>query len=186
MKLELVLYVFGVVLQTVDAQSSSLQIQKHFEFEDALTESQDDMWVWRSEASNMRTLHIEDQAGVSRIELSICIVPYNTAENVTMFIDDILYSNDGPVDLVKIHFNGINIANFITIEKWRSGHEWNVFRNSGNIGPVLNLRQGRYTLMLTVVTDIWGVEFDRIRMIADNQSPTADMFCGASVYFAVP
>lgn len=173
----------GVVLHTIDAQGSSMEIQKHFEFENALTESQDSMWVWRSEASSLKTLRIVDQAGLSRIDLAICIVPYNASQNVTLFIDDIRYSNDGPADLVILQFNGINFANFTTFEKWRIGHEWNVFRNSGNLGPALNLSPGQYTLRMTVVTDEWGVEFDRIRVNAENQSPNDDIFCGGSVYF---
>lgn len=185
MNLVFVACVFSAVIGTAIMQGPLVEIQKHFEFEDALTETQQDMWVWRSEASGLKTLRIEDQAGQARIELSICVTPYNRSQNqnVTLYIDDIRYSNDGPSDLVRLRFNNINFANFSTFEKWRSGHEWNVFRNSGNLGPAINLREGRYNLTISVVTDRWGVEFDRIRVNAENQNPGKDLFCGASMYF---
>jgi hypothetical protein len=185
MKFVLVACIFGAVLETIVSQGPVVEIQKHFEFEDALTNTQQDMWVWRSEASGLKTLRLEDEYGQARVELTLCITPYNRTlnQNVTLYLDDLRYSNDGPSDLVQLRFNNINFANFTTFEKWRSGHEWNVFRNSGNLGPAINLREGRYNLTISVVTDRWGIEFDRIRMNAENQDPTENLFCGASVYF---
>lgn len=161
----------------------SLEIQQHYEFENAVPVSQMENWQWRSEASANRTLRIEDQAGASRLELTLCVEPYNTTQNVTLSVDDIRYSNDGMPDVVKLIFNGYSFANFTTFMKYRSGHEWNVFRNSGKIGPVLNLARGRYSLLITVVTDFYGVELDRIRINAENQNPEIYLFCGSSFYF---
>lgn len=165
------------------AQPPALEIQQHFELFKAVPVSQENNWRWRSEASANKTLRIEDETGSSRLELTLCVEPYNATQNVTLYIDDIRYSNDGLSDVVKLIFNGINFANFTTFQKFRSGHEWNVFRNSGTLGPALNLRQGRYTLLITVVTDEYGVEFDRIRINAENQNPEVYMFCGSTFYF---
>ncbi|KAH3747025.1 hypothetical protein DPMN_181446 [Dreissena polymorpha] len=175
-----------LLIGAVYAQPAMLEIQNSFEFENALTENQTHLWVWRSEASGLKTLRVTDQVGLSAIELKLCIEPYNATQNVTILIDDIRYSNDGPSDLIVLRFNGITIGNFTTLEKWRSGHEWNVFRNSGNIGPALNLRKGTYTLVLYPLTDQWGVEFDRIRVNAENQNPDPEkkLFCGASFFVA--
>ncbi|KAL4239841.1 hypothetical protein ACF0H5_000642 [Mactra antiquata] len=169
-----------VILFAVNSQAM-LEIQKHFEFEDVLGDLQDNMWVWRSEASDLKTLRLEDETGVYTVNLNICVQPYNSTMNITLYIDDIRYSNDGPSDTVIVDFDGINIANFTTIEKWRSGHEWNVFRNSGNVGPALNLLPGQYVLQISVLTDQWGVELDRIRVNLENQDPMENVFCGASL-----
>lgn len=177
------LLIFSISAFAVEAQVPTLEIQQHYELHRAVPERQDTNWRWRSEASSNKTLRIEDELGASRLELTLCIEPYNATQNVTLFIDDIRYSNDGKSDIVRLMFNGINFANFTTFMKFGSGHEWNVFRNSGNLGPALNLRQGRYTLLITVVTDEYGVEFDRIRINAENQNPEIFMFCGSSFYF---
>lgn len=185
MKFAIVLLMFCVTVKMLDAQAP-IEIQKHYEFEDALRQDQDGMWVWRSEASELKTLRIEDQEGLSRVKFTLCVEPYNATQNITLYVDDIRYSNDGPSDNITLIFNGIAFAKFQTLEKWRSGHEWNVFRNSGNLGPALNLRPGRYDLLVTVVTDYWGVEFDRIRINAENQDPNIDLFCGSSVFYVAP
>lgn len=159
-----------------------VEIQKHFEFENALSTLQDDMWVWRSEASNLKALRLLDPNGSARIEFTLCIEPLNVTQNVTLYVDDIRYSNDGPSDNVTLRFNGKSIANFTTVEKWMGGHEWNLFRNSGKLGAALSLRQGQHSLMITVRTDRWGIEMDLIRINAENQNPMKELFCGAIVY----
>lgn len=173
-------YIWLGLLAIVAAQIPP-EIQKHFEFEDALSEVQQDRWVWRSEASNLKTLRIVDEIGSSEIRFQICVMPYNTSANVTLHIDDIRYSNDGPSDNVTVRFNNIALAGFQTAERWRSGHEWNVFRNSGPLGPSLNLAPGQYYLQVNVRTDRWGIELDRIRVNAENQDPVSQLFCGSQV-----
>lgn len=157
------------------------EIQDHFELENAVPENATDFWVWRSEAYNMKTLRLEDTNRTYTIELSLCIDPY-VEGNVTAYINDIRYANDGPRDIVYVMISGITIGNFTTSEKWRSGHEWNIFRNSGRVGPSMVFRKGRYTLQIQVETDKWGIEFDRIRMNAENQNPMSDLFCGGRLY----
>lgn len=161
---------------------AQVRIQKVFEFEDALTADQDEMWVWRSEASNLKNLRLVDENGLSAVELTLCVEPLDNKRNVSIYIEDIRYSNDGPSDAVKLRFEGVNIGSFRTFEKWRSGHEWNVFRNSGGIGPLIMLSKGKFTLVIIVKTDRWGVELDRIKLNAVNQHPKQDIICGASVY----
>lgn len=157
----------------------TFEIQKHFEFENALTEDQSDYWVWRSQAYRLKTLRLEDSNRTHSIELDLCIEPYLDDQNVTLYVDDIVYSNDGPSDLIYIIINGIEIGNFTTEEEWRSGHEWNVFRNSGRIGPSVVLSRGNYLLQIEVETDKWGVELDRIEINAENQDPMGKLFCGS-------
>ena len=63
---------------------------------------------------------------------------------------------------------------------WGAGHEWNVFRNSGPLGPAINMMPGEYVLTVSAKTDRYGVELDRLRINAENQSLTKPIFCGAS------
>lgn len=157
----------------------TFEIQQHFEFENALSEQQDDYWVWRSQAYKLKTLRLEDTNRTHTIELILCIEPYLDDRNVTVYIDDIVYSNDGPSDIIHALINGVDIGNFTTKEKWRNGHEWNVFRNSGRIGPSVVLSRGDYLLHIEVETDKWGVELDRIEINAENQDPLEKLFCGS-------
>ncbi|XP_052761934.1 uncharacterized protein LOC128204564 [Mya arenaria] len=164
----------------VNGQNFTVEVQKHYEFENALKEGQG-VWQHRSEASLAKTLRINDLVGGTKmIHLTLCIQPYDTSQNVTFYIDDIRYSNDGPSDNITVLFNGLKIATFKTVEKWRAGQEWNVFRNSGRIGPSLEAMEGQYVLTVYAKTDEWGVELDRIRINAENHSPAKELFCDAT------
>ncbi|KAH3747020.1 hypothetical protein DPMN_181441 [Dreissena polymorpha] len=160
---------------------SSIEIQQHFEFENVLSDDQQDFWVWRSEAYNQKTLRLEDINRAHTIELKLCIEPFNPNQKVLLVVSDILYSNDGPSDIVYLKINGLPIGNFTTIEQWRSGYEWNIFRNSKVIGPSILVQKGNYMLAIEVETDKWGVELDRIQINAENHDPTKRMFCGAAL-----
>ncbi|KAH3747019.1 hypothetical protein DPMN_181440 [Dreissena polymorpha] len=160
---------------------SSIEIQQHFELENVLRDDQQEYWVWRSEAYNQKTLRLEDMNRAHTIELRLCIEPFNPNQKVLIVVSDILYSNDGPSDIVYLKINGHTIGNFTTVEQWRSGYEWNVFRNSKVIGPSMLVQKGHYLLAIEVETDKWGVELDRIQINAENHDPTKRMFCGAAL-----
>lgn len=172
--------VLSLIHSNVLAQFT-FEIQQHFELENALTEEQKDFWVWRSEAYNLKTLRLEDTNRTYTIELTLCVDPYAEG-NVTAYINDIRYANDGPSDTVYVTVQGIDIGNFTTIEQWRSGHEWNIFKNSGRVGPSMVFRRGQFRMQIQVETDQWGVEFDRIRMNAENQNPMTEIFCGGRLF----
>lgn len=160
----------------------TFEIQQHFEFENSLKESQESFRAWRSEASRQKTLRIVDYNRTYTVELDLCLDPYYDEQNTTIFVNDIVYSNDGPSDTVYVRINKENIGNFTTLERWRNGYKWNVFRNSGRIGPSLTLPKGVHTLEIEVETDKWGVELDRIEINAENQNPLSNMFCNATLY----
>jgi len=51
---------------------------------------------------------VEDRVGDNIIvAVTICIQPENILKNVTLYIDDVRYSNDGPSDLVMLSMNGV-------------------------------------------------------------------------------
>lgn len=177
-----VFFVCAVYLRTLNAQPQ-LETQQHFEFEQAVPESQTENWRWRSEASGHKTLRINDEMGASRLELTLCVEPYNTTQNVTLSIYNIRYSNDGLSDDLELWMNGTRIANFTTISKFGNGYEWNVIRNSRRLGSAASFPRGSYTLVITVITDSYGVELDRIGVSAVNQNPYINLFCGSKLYF---
>ena len=168
------------VLSQVDGDS--IEIQRHYEFEDILDENQNSYWVWRSEASELKTLRLEDMDGDHKIFFRLCVQPVNPNKNVTLKIANIRYSNDGPSDTCYVTVNGQFVSVFKTFEKWRSGHEWNVFRHTGQLGQSLSLPLGNHELAIKAKTDKWGVEFDRIIINAENQNFTSPIFCGGGLY----
>lgn len=170
--------IITLVINIVCISSIFVEIQRHFEFEDILPVEQDSFWVWRSEASNLKTLRLEDPHRVYLIEVKICINPIDANHDVKIDLDDIRYSNDGPTDSVLVTFNGEPWTDFITYEKWASGYDWNIFRNTGRIGESKYLPKGEYVIGLSVVTDEWGMEFDKIRLNAEYQNTETELFCG--------
>lgn len=177
MKFNVVIF-FAVFLQAHATQ----EILKDFEFEHALLGIQNNMLAFRSNASGGKTLRLEDENGMYRVEMSICLRQHNTTINITFSIGDIRYSNDGPSDIVSISFDGLQIANFSTNGQSRDGEDWNVFRHSGPVSPALDILPGRHILQVRVITDPWGLELDRIRFNLSNQDPLKEIFCGGVVY----
>lgn len=173
---------FSLVVFTVANVYGQIHIQKTFEFENALPELSG-AWQWRSDASNGKTLRITDTNGLSEVRLTLCVSPYRRPENVTVSIDNIRYSNDGPFDTIFLKINNLHFLNFTTMERWHSGHEWNVFRETGHLGPGLNLGAGQYVLSLVPKTDEYGIELDYIRFNINNQDPTTNFVCDSQVYF---
>lgn len=161
--------------------SGQVEKQQVYEFESSVSNEQTNLTRTRSEASNSKTLHLVDEAGRALIELKLCLKPETPKGSVTFYIDDIRYSNDGASDVVTLRFEGANIANFTTSENWAGGAGWNEFNHSGKQGPKIELRQGDYTLVITVKTDTHGIELDRVRISTVNQQSNTDIVCGSSV-----
>lgn len=178
-----IIVLLGLCLVNVWAQINLdfIEIQRHFEFEEILDENQTEYWVWRSEASALKTLRLEDMTGQHKIFFSLCLDPMDPEKNVTVRIANIRYSNDGPEDVGYASLNGQLFSVFYTSEQWGSGHEWNVFRNTGQIGREMALPNGTYELGIKVETDKSGVEFDRIEVNAGNQNALSNIFCGAKL-----
>lgn len=171
-----------IVLANIAIAIGQVHLQKTFEFEDALPPLSG-AWQWRSNASNSKTLRMKDEQGLSEVRLTLCVSPYRGPKNVTVSIDNIRYSNDGPSDTVHLRLNNLRFLNFTTQERWHSGHEWNVFRDTGHLGPGLNLGVGQYVLSVLPKTDSWGLELDYIRFNINNQDPRTEFVCDSQVYF---
>ena len=161
-----------------------VEIQRHYEFEDVLTRpalEERELWVWRSEASNYKTLRLVDEEQKYHIQLKVCIEPAEDQEFVTITLDDIRYANDGPFDYIFVSFEGRPWSVYATYERWAHGHDWNIFRNTGRNGVSHRLRKGVYTIDISVLTDKWGLELDKIRLNAEYQRLDSSLFCGGSI-----
>ncbi|XP_060559081.1 uncharacterized protein LOC132719331 [Ruditapes philippinarum] len=167
-----------IQIYPVVAMYMYVEIQRSYEFEDVLSEDQQDYWVWRSEASNLKTLRLVDHNQVYRTDFKICIDPVEGRDTVNFFLDDIRYANDGPNDTISVTFDGEYWDEYSTNEKWAHGHDWNIFRNSGRATGTKFLREGEYVIGVSVKTDKWGIELDKIRVIAEYQVLESDIFCG--------
>ncbi|KAL4239842.1 hypothetical protein ACF0H5_000643 [Mactra antiquata] len=174
---------FIIVVAVSVCGISAIQTEHSFEFEDVITPNNSQFWVWRSGASNVRTLRLVDEKGIARISLQLCIQSLIQSRPVNMNITNITYTNDGPKDYVMMNLNGVSIANWTTYERCGSGFEWNVPKYSGQLVDSLPLVSGIYNLTISVNTDEYGMEFDKIDVTLDNQRPDTELFCGASLYF---
>jgi hypothetical protein len=168
-------YVRCVIVFSVAAATIT---QHHLEFENVLTDEQkanDNLHRMRSQASNKETLYY-NSADLT-IELNLCIIPVNGETNATLYVDNILFSNDGKSDNVTVVFPNNVIGSFLSKSHSDYGHLWNVFEDSGPIGKAVLLPKGNYTLQITAEIDTYGIEFDNIRMNVDNLA-NKNLFCG--------
>jgi hypothetical protein len=155
-----------------------VEVQRSYQFEDILSEEQNDFWVWRSEASRLKTLRLVDFNQRYRAEFKICIQPIEGEEIVSLYLDDIRYANDGPNDTISVTFDGEFWDEYSTNEKWAHGYDWNIFRNTGRVNETKYLPMGEYVIGVSVRTDKWGIELDKIRLIAEYQVLDSGIFCG--------
>lgn len=167
-----------LLLKLWNVFSEYVEIQRSFQFETVLRSDQEVSWVWRSEASKLKTLRLVDFDRRFRIDIKLCIEPVKGADIVSIIIDDIRYANDGPDDYIFVTFEGEDWYVFSTYEKWAHGHEWNIFRNTGRVSEKKYLKKGEYIISVSAVTDKWGLELDKIRIIAEYQKLNSTLFCG--------
>ncbi|KAL4239203.1 hypothetical protein ACF0H5_000020 [Mactra antiquata] len=167
-----------VILLNVCQMFAYVEIQRSFEFENALSEEQSRFWVWRSEASRLKSLRLVDNYRRYLIELKICVEPAEGQQEARIMFDDIRYANDGPNDYIFLTFEDELWFSYATYEKWAHGHEWNIYRNTGRRGDVKTLPRGEYKIGVSVITDKWGLELDKIRLIGEYQVLDSTIFCG--------
>ncbi|KAL4239201.1 hypothetical protein ACF0H5_000018 [Mactra antiquata] len=167
--------------------------ERTFELENAPSEQQDDLdkdirqrgwWIWRSEASALKGLHVDNTKGNPVIQLKLCLKRQSMdPRTVSVSVENIRYSNDGPLDHLWIYMDTNFVANFTTAGDYEAGHGWNKFRDTGKLGPTLHVRRGQRRLKILISTDKYGVEFDYIRLKFENVDPNEQVFCGSSIRF---
>ena len=163
-------------------------LQESLEFENTLSDSQKRLVQPRSQASGWNTLRLEDANQSYTIQFSICAQPIDPSRPVTVYIDDIRYSNDGPSDYIYITMDTevgrVQVGTFKTKELWIGGGAWNIFWNSDKVGKSLHLVQGTYNIQIKVATDKYGVELDKINIKAENQNQTQTLICSSEFIMA--
>ncbi|XP_060076690.1 uncharacterized protein LOC132556323 [Ylistrum balloti] len=111
--------------------------------------------VTRSGASGQSSVHLfQNDVMIGEF----CLPGYRKFEIVNM-----MYSNDGPTDVINVSINRkhIGTAQAKLLIGGKSG--WNDFRSTWNIGKPMTLPPGRHTIMLNVTaSDRWGTELDAI------------------------
>lgn len=160
--------------------------EETFEFENTVTKKkEDELWVWRSEASGLKSLHVDNSMGkVISVKLELCLKTENkTKKDVTVSIKNLRYSNDGESDQLHFEIDKEHFADFMTTGDSERGHGWNKYRNSGTIGSPVHLKPGRRELVITIKTDDYGAELDYILMKFENQDPAEEVFCKSSIKF---
>lgn len=151
--------------------------QKLYQFENTTVLNGHSSIITRSEAIDQHTLSVVDTIGDAKLTLALCSVPDDDTKAVTIFIDDVRYSNDGESDILFFYFDNILYDIFITAEDSDYGHLWNVFKNSGAIGVDVDLNEGVHNLTVQIMTDQYGVELDSIRLNFYNQKDGNDIIC---------
>ena len=188
--------IVGLIIAITAHLVAGQGIQRHMEFVNVLSDTQLqrqrnnpglEYWIWRSEATELKVLRVEDPARRTSVNFRLCIEPNPTSNNVTIKVENIRYSNDGPSDTVYLTLAGTPLGQFNTFEKWGAGHEWNVFHNSGVIqNSTRVLRRGQYTLSVQAETDQWGIEYDRLTIDAENQNELVELICDSELVETIP
>ncbi|OWF47139.1 uncharacterized protein LOC110454775 [Mizuhopecten yessoensis] len=125
--------------------------------------------MMRSRASHQFSVHLFQNDVVIG---EFCLPGYRKVEIVNM-----MYSNDGPTDLIDIHINRKHIGTVQAKMLIGGKSDWNDFRSSWNIGKPMILPPGRHTVTLNVSTsDRWGTELDVILFNVEDGDLTEKAF----------
>jgi len=114
----------------------------------------------RSRASGMQTLHL----GLRQQTLWSVLISQDGVYEL-----DVLYSNDGPTDAIKVIVDNQDVASFETKQTGIYGDGWNDFLTA--TCPVGTLSKGKHEIVLRVEQgDETGVEIDmmKLRMAGNN------------------
>ncbi|XP_033743563.1 uncharacterized protein LOC117329641 [Pecten maximus] len=138
--------------------------------------------VTRSRASGQFSVHLFQNDVVIG---EFCLPGYRKVELVNM-----MYSNDGPTDVIDVSINRKHVGNAQTKMLIGGKSGWDDFRSTWNIGKPMTLPPGRHTIILNVTSsDRWGTELDVIlfNIEDDNLSDKAfrcALFCFENIDYS--
>ena len=110
------------------------------------------------------------------------LIQFKTESNCSVSIENVRYSTNGSEqDTINVTLANIYLGSFNTTSQAGGGHLWN---NSGHVGPIVPLSSGFYKLILTVSTDNFGVEVDKITLNfnCDSDPGKLQVFWGNTTY----
>ena len=118
---------------------------------------------YRSRASFLETVHLYKG---SNLTFDICLM-----SKTALYVRNVVYSNDGLGDKIAIYVDNLKMGDFDIIPFKARGMGWNTFGSSGSFPTMAVLSEGRYKVILTVVSaDKHGVEIDLLTLGIVNTS----------------
>ena len=92
-------------------------------------------------------------------------IQFKIEANCSVSVENVRYSTDGPEqDTINITLANVYLGSFNTTSQKGDGQQWNIFKDSGHVGPTIPLPSEFYELILTVTVDNLGVEVDKITL----------------------
>jgi len=153
-----------------------------FEFEECAIGNPYAQTRWRSNASNNTTLYITQDIGhgLGVVTFNLCVEQLDVTSDVKLNVSGLVYSNDGPTDSITLTYNSELLDTFMTEEVHDWGNRWNVFQHTGPAGDVINVTNlhGNHELVIDIYPTEYGVELDKLVILAENQNPRRQLFCG--------
>ena len=88
---------------------------------------------------------------------------FSTTSLASVTISNVLYTNDGGIDILDVSLDENIIGQFSTRGRSGGGHLWNVILQSGRVGNAVSITKGLHKVKVEVQsTDRYGVEIDQI------------------------
>ena len=115
-------------------------------------------------------------------------IQFKTEANCSVSVENIRYSTDGPEqDTINITLANVYLGSFNTTSQKGDGQLWNVFKDSGHVGPTVPLPSGFYNLILTPGIENLGVEVDKITLNfnCDSDPGKLEVFQGNTTILTV-
>ena len=142
------------ILLLIPPLVSGYQCELDLEAENALT---DGIKIQRSETSGKYAvlLYYNHQYVIWTVA---------TTASCFMQVQDVVYANDGPTDLISLYVNSHKVGSFQTKMHTDEGNLWNHPVSSGKIGNDIMLPVGNHTIKLEATNTEHGVEIDVITL----------------------
>ena len=171
---------FGIILLTIACFCLSIgqqqnDVQEGYEEFENVNYADEKYFMVRDNASGGKTMRLVDPSGQRyTVVFFLCVWRIDLKKKAKITINNIRYSNNGPSDTVTVTIKPRwqktqHLGEFNTTV----GDNWNVLRNSGQIGKEVYVSRGGFSLLyIQVKTDKMGVEFDKISVTIENQNTT--------------
>ncbi|XP_052784902.1 uncharacterized protein LOC128220515 [Mya arenaria] len=113
------------------------------------------------------------------VQLEICV-----SEVMNMSIRNVIYSNDGDRDSVRVSIDGQHAGSFVTQHLSENGNGWNKFKSIGSMPGKAKLDIGKHSITFEATeTDQWGVEIDNVVLLFDDDRlKYSDIVCNRNCF----
>ena len=155
---------------------AAAKVTKTFPFENVVGGPGKSRSPWRSNALGSASLHVFKG---DTINIDICL-----SGPTEIALDDIVYSNDGKKDILRVSVDNDKIVETIVTAGndlgW--GKLWNDHKSTGPIAQPTKLAAGRHTLSISVEdADCYGTELDTLFFSLDVDIADSSLWCGSEL-----